>query len=65
MNTKNEELTHYQEMPLIERQLLVGKIVDLLIYDATFCTNMIQVIKLKESLGEIKSTFLPEKLKVV
>ncbi len=60
-----KELTHYQEMPVIERQLLIGKLVDLMLYDPKFCTDMIKIVELKESLGEIKSTFLPERLKVV
>jgi hypothetical protein len=48
----------YQELLPIERQLLVGKIVDLLVYSPEFCTEMIKVVKLKEEAGEIKSKFM-------
>lgn len=53
-------MTSYQTMLPIERQLLVGKIVDLLVYDETFCTQMIEVVKLKEETGAIKSKFMTE-----
>lgn len=54
------ENNSYQEMLPIERQLLVGKIVDLLIYDATFFKQMVKVVEFKEELGMIKSKFMPE-----
>jgi hypothetical protein len=49
--------TSYQTMLPHERMMLVGKIVDLLVYDAEFCTAMIETVKLKEEIGAIKSKF--------
>lgn len=53
-------ITAYQQMEPQERQLLVGKIVDLLVYDAEFCSEMIKIVELKEEVGAIKGKFLNE-----
>jgi hypothetical protein len=53
-------MTAYQQMQPMERQLLVGKIVDLLVYDPEFCSQMIDVVHEKEQQGGIKGRFLTE-----
>lgn len=58
-------MTTYQTMLPIERQLLVGKIVDLMIYDPAFFIQMQEIVKLKEELGVIKSKFLTGQLQEI
>jgi hypothetical protein len=58
----SQSITSYQELLPIERQLLIGKLVDIIIYDPAFCTEMIKVVKLKEEAGEIRSKFMADLL---
>lgn len=56
--------TTYMAMHPLERRLLVGKLVDLLIYDSAFCEAMIKVVELKEEMGVIKGKFFDKEEKL-
>jgi hypothetical protein len=51
---------HYQMLLPHERQILVGKIVDMLVYQPEFCAEMIERVRLAEEIGAIKSKFFIE-----